>query len=131
MKKKNFFVALLLFLSLASASVFGITMGMEHDSGQMQMVGCMFMSGPDAMCPMTISEHINKWRDTFLATVSNNVLLVFGLALVAVVVIKTFSSGIQISLSYFYYRRDHPNISLFLPLRYAFARGILHPRIYA
>ncbi len=130
MKKRKFFVALLLFLSLVNASIFGITMGMEHDSGQMQMVGCMFMSGPDAMCPMTISEHINKWRDTFLAIFSNNILLIFGLALAAAVVIKTFSALAKISQSYFYYHRDHPNISLFLPLRYAFARGILHPRIY-
>jgi len=116
---------------LGVTSFFGIQMGMKHDNVQMEMMGCIFVNEPNDMCPMTISEHISKWRDTFLATFTGEITLLAGLAFVAIVFLKIFSAVFKIPIAYRLYRRDHPNISIFTPLFLAYSRGIIQPRHFA
>ena len=120
-------------LTLAGVSILGVGMGMRHgeEPPDRQMMGCIFMNEPAAACPMTIAEHIGKWRETFLAVLTSDVLFLIIFLAVAPVVKKIAVLLSSLPMAYQLYRRDHPNLRIFTPLFLAFARGILHPRLYA
>jgi hypothetical protein len=87
-------------------------------------------------CGGTMSQHIQSWTNTFLTTsqdLRNNLaLLALGLLIVLFFGRSRFSfdSTNQMLLSSRLYLRQRPNLIIFNPLRLAFARGILHPKLY-
>lgn len=99
--------------------------------------GCPFMlEQQEALCSMSIAEHLNAWQSSFAAVVAPLVqLLIVTLLLVTGVGLTMFVSGhrrfvlavvvvlheLRKKLYTFYVR----------PLQELFARGILHPQVYS
>lgn len=126
------------------ALLFGfVCVGMFHEpSMKMGMTTSnstlMAITGEQSCCGTNMSQHIQSWKDTFLAVPQGVrdalMLLVLGLALA--LGYAWFSSkdrhllfdpdigGLQL------YVRQNPDIELFNYLKLAFARGILNPKIY-
>ena len=89
-----------------------------------------------ACCGGTMSQHMQSWTNTFLTTPNNlrDSLALFALIfIVALVFVRSqfsFSSTDQLLLSSKLYLRQRPNLFIFNPLKLAFAKGILHPKLY-
>lgn len=87
-------------------------------------------------CGGTMSEHIQSWTNTFLTTPNNlrDSLVLFALIFLGALVFRkslfphTFRS-LQL-LAGKLYLRQRPELSVFSPLKLAFARGVLHPKLY-
>lgn len=120
-----------------AVSFFGIslTMGMEmRDDGSMG--GCLF-DGRAEICAMNFAEHISQWQSMFTFTTPQKaltfaLLLLLTVVFVAVAILKR---NLLLLFSYYttrwrLYIKHNPELSLFNPLREAFARGILNPKIY-
>ena len=94
------------------------------------MIPCPFM-GVSSLCNMTPLEHVSQWQQMFTTT-SQEFATTATLLLLSLVVVFSF---VQLSLklnrtpvrlvSRYRYRER-----AFDPLRLAFARGILHPKLY-
>lgn len=94
------------------------------------------IAGEQHCCGSTMSQHMESWKNTFLAAPQlirgNLILSLLGLLLTSVFIRLTtrFALADQQTLNYRFYIRDNPNLALFSHLRLAFARGILNPKIY-
>ncbi len=104
---------------------FGMTMG---EDGKMSMVDCPFMNG-SSICNMTPIDHVALWQQMFTAIVQQ--LNILALLLLFVIISRYFLGGastyceIGLDFSSKRYRER-----VFDPLRLAFARGILHTKVY-
>jgi len=116
-------------------SLFGLghTAGMKaNDNGNME--GCIF-TGKTMLCKMGIVEHISLWQGMFTAVPQKDSIL---LALIVLLITAVFIAinysphlaDIKQKISERFYLLNHPDIKLFNPLRRAFSRGIIHPKIY-
>ena len=124
------------------ALLFGFfCMGMFHKSAMpvkemVSALGLVEMVSEEHCCGTTMSQHIESWRDTFLAVPKeirdNLALLLLGLALAFVFVRLPFRRDVAVHqiLHYRLYTRDNPDLALFNHLKLAFAQGILNPKIY-
>lgn len=87
-------------------------------------------------CGGTMSQHMQSWTNTLLTTPNSlrDSLALFALIfLVSLVFVRSqvsFSSTDHLLLSSKLYLRQRPNLFIFNPLRLAFAKGILHPKLY-
>jgi len=126
--------ALIAFVLVAS---FGASqsMAMEKQSDG-TMGGCLF-TGMEEICEMAFTEHLSQWQSMFTTTAPQKVLaLVLSLLLaVAFVAVGIFKRNLLLLFSYYatrwwLYIRQNPNLSFFSPLKEAFSRGILNPKIY-
>ena len=87
-------------------------------------------------CNTGISKHIGSWRDTLLVVPRDmrDGLLILILGFIATLTVGLFrfrhSLPVDCSQSYRLYKRDNPNLALFNHLKFAFARGILNPKVY-
>lgn len=127
---QRFFV-LLSVLTLLFIGVFGmnLSMSMQDDS---KMSGCPLMVNSSSFCQMSVTEHISKWQQMFLAIPFSGALfillgLVFAVWYLSQINYFSLSPPIRLRL----YKREHPDIKLFDNLLLAFSKGILHPKIYA
>ncbi len=112
-------------------AVFGAHQGMTID-GMGVMGSCALMGAPAAMCPMGVLEHAAAFRALF-APVPEAFALLLAIVLLVYAAWRQGSSMSDVSRRLVRARqlvRD-PSFGLFLPLRVAFARGILHPKIYS
>ncbi|MBI4114483.1 MAG: hypothetical protein HY445_01420, partial [Candidatus Niyogibacteria bacterium] len=134
-KNLGTYLAMLGLTAFIVVGLFGLghTAGMRaNDDGNME--GCIF-TGKTMLCQMGIIEHISLWQGMFTATPQKVyallALVVLLIAAVFVVIhyLRHSADREQIISSYLYILR-HPDISLFDPLRRAFSRGIIHPKIY-
>lgn len=96
------------------------------------------IAGQESCCGTNVSQHIQSWRNSFLAVPQgvrdSLLLLVFGLILILGYTRFSFKDrhplfdpdicGLQL------YVRQNPELVLFNHLKLAFARGILNPKIY-
>ena len=98
------------------------------------MSGCIF-TGKVMLCNMGIVEHISLWQSMFTATPTKNIIssLLF-LAVFAIVFLALHKNILTPPLSKYFllkqYQRREPSDISFNPVRYALAKGILHPKIY-
>ena len=114
------------------------TFGLLYHIGEMQaggaMSGCLF-NGQMEICAMNLSEHIALWQRMFTALPQNtNLLNIFILASTLVAVVfwrkSLFEFFESIASRWRFYIKQHLQVNLLNPLRVAFARGILNPKIY-
>ena len=127
-------LALIAFLSIA---FFGAsqTMWMDQQSDG-TMGGCLF-TGMEEICEMTFTEHLSQWQSMFTTTAPQKALAFALLFLLTVVFVAVaiFKRNLLLLFSYYttrwrLYIRHNPELSLFNPLKEAFLRGILNPKIY-
>lgn len=117
-------------LTLALGASFGgfITAGMMSMDGITQ--DCPYM-GETGYCNMNISEHLASWQNLFTTTLERVNPLAF-LPLLTLFVLAYFFVDLLVRK-----RSEQPLFQrwrtreLFDPLRLAFARGIIHPKLYS
>ena len=110
--------------------VFGIFYGMDMNS-KGQMANCPFM-GVTAICNMTPFEHIAAWQSMFtsIPQQSTGLTLLFALlsfALARLFIVHLARDADETTQRVSYFDREP---TVFDPLRLAFARGIIHPKIF-
>lgn len=136
-KSRHNFSTLIVTLGLAAfivVSILGVwhSFGMETNQ-EGEMSGCIF-AGEAAICKMSAVEHISLWQSMFAALPQELALLIMTLIiLVAVLVIRQHSLSLfdkKIISEWRLYLTQHIDLPLFNPVRRAFSKGILHPRIY-
>lgn len=136
-KKLSCFLLNFMLVAFLAVIFFGLprTIGMEKNSDGM-MSGCLF-SGKVEICAMSFTEHITVWQSMFTTTATQNALTTVLLLLLTVVFVAVgiFKRSLLLLSSYHatrwrLYIRHNPELSLFNPLKEAFARGILNPKIY-
>ena len=88
-------------------------------------------------CGAETTNHMELWKSTLvgiLETIQLLLVLVASALVANVTLAELFGvprSLINLfSLRYRHYTREHPDITLFNPLRLAFARGILNPKLH-
>jgi len=124
-----------------TALVFGfMCVGMFHTTSTtmegMAITPEVSLKSKQTCCGGTMSEHVQSWTSTFLTTSQNlrNDLALLALGPLLVLVFArsrfSFASTDQLLISSKLYLRQRPNLIIFNPLRLAFARGILHPKLY-
>ena len=104
-------------------------MGMSIDG---RMVNCIFMEGG---CNMTLSEHMNIWQQMFAAMTTKVFSLNFFvlIALLWFTLVYSLANVYPILFQDFIYQyrfRKKISLSIFDPIKEAFSRGILNPKIY-
>ena len=126
------------------ALLFGfVCIGMFHESS-MDMdtmtpnPTLISITGEQSCCGTTMSQHIQSWKNTFLAVPQGfrDALTLLALGLALALAYSWFSfrdryplldpdiGGLRL------YVRQNPDITLFNHLKLAFARGILNPKLY-
>ncbi len=107
----------------------GGMMGMSQGS----MTHCPYMQDGQAMCPMTLADHIRSWVQIFSAVVPEGLsmfLLTFFLVVIARSLIYHGVLWDVWKLKLFRNQFNSPEVSVFVHLRRIFRQGILHPKIY-
>jgi len=130
----SFVISLMFLTTVLLGPSYTLGMDMREDG---TMGGCLFTMGTEAkICPMTTLEHISSWQELFTATFSQSemlaslILLLFAFAVVVIFKrTRLLSFGHHITFWRLYIKHS-PHLSFFSPLREAFSRGILHPKIY-
>jgi hypothetical protein len=119
----GFLLALLLVLNTGGV----ISSGMMMDDGAMQP--CPYMGVP-TLCNMSPLEHMSEWQSMFAATVQQFATASL-LVLLALLVLWYFAGHLIVP------RRTEtllPRVRyrerVFDPMRLAFARGIIHPKVF-
>lgn len=129
-------VAAILLLAIGTPWFVG-QMAAQH--GEHGMAGCPLMMGKASICPMQLADHIALWRNLFataLPQITGQLLLIIvvsglpvWLALLqrAWLLERVKRNAVSIWLQYL---RQHPRANPYGTILWAFARGILHPKIY-
>ena len=127
--KPIFAVAVLLLF--AGVSILGVGMSMMTDA-QGHMSNCPFMTGTGSICQMNVVDHLSHWQALFTALSPTNSSVSFILLLALAFIAFTFGLRLwrtdKTQITSVFYRQTTP--ILFNPLRMAFAKGVLHPKIY-
>lgn len=131
---------LLLFAILAFFFVGFLGLGhtsMDISADRQTSASNCFMPGmTEVLCQMNPLEHIAEWQSMFTAAPNQNDVLMFLLALLALVLGTLFLHSHQSTappkilvsqFKFLYYKRHIPIVS---PLQEAFSNGILHPKLY-
>ncbi len=109
---------------------------MHMDMSNTQTV--LSMTSGESCCGTTMSQHIESWKNTFLALPyvvrDSLILLTLGLTLILAYSWLSFRDRYStpdpdVGLLRLYIRQN-PNIVIFNNLKLAFARGILNPKLY-
>lgn len=123
-------LVLLTLVLFAFVSMYGMSMGMEIEDGQMS--SCPFMSGQAAICTMNPLEHIASWQNMFTVLAQENILVFLAFASLIFFFVGRLRGASHIfhgCALYMLGRRIEIPIVL-SPLQEAFLRGILHPKIF-
>jgi len=134
-KNLTVYLAMAGLAAFITVSLFGLghTAAMKaNEDGNME--DCIF-TGKTMLCKMSIVEHISLWQGMFTATPQKvSALLALIVLLIAAVFVGIHYSSrladIKQKTSRCLYLLNHPDINLFDPIRRAFSRGIIHPKIY-
>lgn len=130
-KEKVIVMFLLVFVVV---NMFGLSFTMDHQMSGGHMAACPFMGETASVCQMTLSDHVTKWKEMFIAllpTMTLLTLLILGITMMVLIFTLAPPWLNRVSLLLRNYKKLHPDIKFFNPLILAFAQGILHPRIYA
>lgn len=125
------FVVLLSILTLLFIGGFGMNLSMlMQDDGKMSE--CPLMVNSSSFCQMSVTEHISKWLQMFLAIpFSGALFILLGLVFAVWYLSQRNYFSLSPPMRLKFYKREHPDIKLFDNLLLAFSKGILHPKIYA
>lgn len=135
-KKFGHFLLVIGLFAFVVLNIFGLshTAGMpKNDNGD--MTGCIF-TGQVMLCKMDVIEHIFLLKSIFTAmpqkSLTFTVLLVFllGVVLAAKNILAPLNLSSNKVLAQKLYLAQHPDISLFDPLKEVISAGILNPKIY-
>lgn len=123
-KKAVFVLIIALFLLVNIGGIFTAEMMMDGD-----MTHCPYM-GVAALCDMSPLEHLSQWQMTFSTTVQQfataALLLLLAFAILRSLIGRlTAPKRIEAFVPRYRYR-----VRNFDPLRLAFARGIIHPKVF-
>ena len=105
-----------------------------HDAGMRSVA--MTSANNQECCNTSISKHFESWKDALLAVPREMreglLILILGLIVTLAVGLFRFRHPLTDYHLQFYrsYARDNPDLPLFNHLKFAFARGILNPKIY-
>lgn len=101
---------------------------MTMQDGTMQ--NCPFM-GVSALCTMSIADHLAQWQDMFASIVSP-ITTVILLLLIALSIFLGFIEDFRIHKRPLikFVSHHQREAQIFDTLRLAFARGLIHPKIY-
>lgn len=121
-------------IALLFVGFFSIGMGnmdMNKDGG---MSGCIF-TGKIMPCDMNIVEHISLWQNMFTAMPTKNIIsFLFFLAIFVIMFSVLRKNILTPPLSEYFslkqYQRRKPKNFSFNSVKYALAKGVLHPKIY-
>ena len=126
---RNQIVGFTLLAFLTSMTVGGfLTAGMMMEDGMMQP--CPFMDSA-SICNMTPLEHVSQWQQMFTTT-SPELATTALLLLLSALIVFTFARVLpklkppRVRVFHRYRYRER----VFDPLKIAFARGILNPKLY-
>lgn len=130
-----------LFSTILFGLIFGfLCVGMFHKTSMtmesMDPSAMLSVKGEQTCCGGNMSQHIQSWTNTFLTIpqdLRNNLALLalgFLLALVFIKSLFSYTTTDQRLLVDRLYLRQRPNLLVFNPLKLAFSRGILHPKLY-
>ena len=118
----------LLIVALLMMSTWGAaSLGMTMQDGKM-MENCPFMGVP-AICNMSPLEHLSAWQHMFASTMPQ--FIMFALLLLMTVLLSRFFENFleykpPTARPVFYHWYE---FAVFDPLKLAFARGLIHPKI--
>lgn len=124
-------MGLVLLAFIASMTTGGfLSANMMMEDGIMQP--CPFMDNTASICNMTPLEHVSQWQQMFTTTLQDSVTTAL-LLLLFLIVVFAFVNALprpkrppeRQSFSRYRYRER-----IFDPLRWAFSRGILNPKLY-
>ncbi|MEK7067440.1 MAG: hypothetical protein AAB956_00390 [Patescibacteria group bacterium] len=127
--RQNIIILLAIFIMMAS---FGVQLGMNSFSSGAPSP-CQFNSGMATLCPMGVVNHISFWKQIFSA-LPGQLLALIVIAALAVsfsfkALIKTIAA--RLIVWYYYYKRKSRLEKIHNYFNTLFAKGILHPKIYA
>ena len=119
-----------LLLTVVSVFIVGI-FGAAHPLGMPMnddgtMSGC-FLTGMNAICTMSLSEHLTAWQNMFTSLLVKSSL--FSLLALAVFLLIFVFAERRACLQKLYFIHQ-ANLFFFNPLRESFAQGILSPKIH-
>lgn len=129
-------VGLIVFLWMAFFGAPHSVMGMEQKSDG-AMGACIF-DGKAETCTMSISQHLSSWQGLFTAPAPEKtqallaLLALIGIIFTAVLALRRHFA-LQMNHSAHRWRayvKQSSLLAIFNPLREAFSRGILNPKIY-
>ena len=137
---KRFLTAALLssltvgFLCISFAYSMSPHAGMDMSGSHSAYVASAVSLGP--CCNPDASDHMEAWQSTFVGILQSFEIL-FALVAVAFVTLSFVDvcklprlAPDTLAVRYRQYAREHPDITAFHPLRLAFARGILNPKLF-
>lgn len=130
MSARSTFAVVILIL-FVGVSVLGVGVSMMTDA-QGHMSSCPFMNGFGSICQMNIFDHLLHWQSLFVALSPTNpsAFLIF-LSIFIFIAFAFWSQSDRENkseLAVIFHRQQI--LILSDPLRAAFAKGILHPKIY-
>lgn len=115
-----------MFIGLFSVAT---SMDMEHRHG---MSDCPFMTHGEVVCAMSVTDHLNAWKATFLGTMPTTV-IVLSVVLVAFALLQVPRLLVPLWRSvYIPHRqlRERTYSFLLRPLQELFSNGILHTKVF-
>lgn len=129
MKTFKKLITTLLTANLLFLAIFGLNLSVRlMEDGP--MANCQFMQEKSSMCPMNLVDHIAAWQNTLTGTLTASLFLIL-LVAVAAFASKNFNLGNSAFLSFtYYYKKKNSLLKYFIPMRLAYARGIIQPKVY-
>ena len=125
----NFILVITVFWVL----LFGLfQMDMSINTMKNGQINCPFASHSMSICQMNPLEHISEWQSMFTMLPVQN-LLSFLFALFALFVISKFTHWnkfLKSKYSQLYQNNKALYAQVFNPLKYAYSRGILNPKLF-
>lgn len=123
-KKGVFALLIVLFVAVNAAGAFSAEMMMDDS-----MAHCPFM-GVSALCDMSPLEHLAQWQTTFSATAQQFTTTVLLLLLALSILWSLVGRLTAPTHRGVYIPKYRYRVRNFDPLRLAFARGIIHPKVF-
>ena len=127
---RGFILSLAMLLLVLTMSFGGVLTAWMMTSGGTMQQDCPYM-GETGYCNMNVSEHLASWQQLFSTTLEHFSALTL-LSLLTLFVLTYFFVDLLVRK-----RSERPlferwrSRELFDPLQLAFARGILHPKLYS
>lgn len=91
----------------------------------------------NACCDVGVNDHMELWKSTLVGIPQSfqDILALIVIGVAAAFVFSDFFATPRLNINalalrYRQYAREHPDVSIYNPLKLAFARGILHPKTY-
>ena len=111
--------------------------GRVHDSSMRQInadnTSTMISGESIRACCRGISQHIEPWKNLTLSNFNNirDILVLLTISLALASFLPQWSNRDKQRYSLFkFYIRQHPDLLAYDPLKLAFAKGILNPKVY-